>query len=409
MISLVVVSHSRPLAEAALDLAQEMVNGDPRPQVRIAAGLGGGSVGTDAVAIAGALQEVDAHDGVLVLVDLGSAVLSAELALDLVDPSLAERVVISPAPLLEGLVAGLVTAAGGASLERVDAEARAALNGKIAHLGEGRIEHPGSTTGQRQDSAGSPVVDFRFVLTGPHGLHARPAAALARAMAAFDATVLVHNATSGGTPAPAASISQLAMLGLSRGDELYATFEGPDAVRARDALAALATAEFGEANQAERLSRARTLVASTISSLPATGVTASVLAAVAQMVQDPALTKRMTALLAEGATAADAAHRAHAELAQRFTRLNNRYLALRAQDVRAIDALVQRALSDEPLLQDIEPGVLVVNELDVVTAARIDPELTPEVLVVAPGDQAHGAIVARERGIKVTTGYQRTN
>ena len=82
-----------------------------------------------------AIERVDGPAGVVVLMDLGSAVLSAELALDLLDdPTARDRVMLSPAPLVEGLVVAAVAAAGGASRAEVAAEARGALMGKAAHL-----------------------------------------------------------------------------------------------------------------------------------------------------------------------------------------------------------------------------------------------------------------------------------
>ena len=113
MISLVVVSHSRGLARAAVELAREMVDG-AGPHLEVAAGLDEGTSGTDATAVAEALTRADeaaAGDGVLVLVDLGSAVLSAEMALELVEPEVAGRVLVSSAPLVEGLVAATAAAA----------------------------------------------------------------------------------------------------------------------------------------------------------------------------------------------------------------------------------------------------------------------------------------------------------
>ena len=92
MIGVVVVSHSPRLARAAIELANEMVRGDA-PNVAIAAGVYDGSFGTDATRIAEAIAEVASPDGVLVLVDLGSAVLSAGLALELIDlPEIEVRV-----------------------------------------------------------------------------------------------------------------------------------------------------------------------------------------------------------------------------------------------------------------------------------------------------------------------------
>src|SRR2546423_11513109 len=126
MVGIVVVSHSRSLALAAVALAAEMVHGREVP-IEIAAGLDETTFGTDATQIVDAVQRADRGDGVVVLMDLGSAVLSAELALDLLDEAARERVVLCPAPLVEGLVVAAVAAASGAGRDEVAAEAVAAL------------------------------------------------------------------------------------------------------------------------------------------------------------------------------------------------------------------------------------------------------------------------------------------
>lgn len=103
MIALVVVCHSRALAHAARDLALEMAPADHRPVVEVAAGLDDGRTGTDASAIQQAVVRADdanGGDGVLVLLDLGSAVLSAEMAVEMLEPGLAARVGLTPAPLI---------------------------------------------------------------------------------------------------------------------------------------------------------------------------------------------------------------------------------------------------------------------------------------------------------------------
>jgi PTS hybrid protein len=132
-VGLVVVSHSRALADAAVVLARGMLPGRELA-VEVAAGDVDGGLGTDAVAIADAMTAADSGDGVVVLMDLGSAVLSAETALDLLDHDVRERVVLSPAPLVEGLVGAVVTAAAGAARAQVAAEALRGLAPKQAHL-----------------------------------------------------------------------------------------------------------------------------------------------------------------------------------------------------------------------------------------------------------------------------------
>jgi phosphocarrier protein FPr len=132
-VGLVVVSHSRPLAEAAVTLARQMLPGSDLA-VEVAAGTDDGGLGTDAVAISAAITAADTGDGVVVLMDLGSAVMSAETALELLDDDVRSRVLLSPAPLVEGLIGAVVVAAGGADRDRVNAEALRGLAPKQAHL-----------------------------------------------------------------------------------------------------------------------------------------------------------------------------------------------------------------------------------------------------------------------------------
>jgi phosphoenolpyruvate---glycerone phosphotransferase subunit DhaM len=144
-VGIVVVSHSRPLAEAAVTLARQMLPGRDLA-VEVAAGTADGGLGTDATAIADAVTGADSGDGVVVLMDLGSAVLSAELALELLDDQVRDRVVLSPGPLVEGLVGAAVTAAGGAGREQVAAEALRGLLPKQVHLsGPGPAEGAAGT------------------------------------------------------------------------------------------------------------------------------------------------------------------------------------------------------------------------------------------------------------------------
>jgi phosphocarrier protein FPr len=133
-VGLVVVSHSRPLAEAAVALARQMLPGTDMA-IQIAAGTDDGGLGTDAVAISEAMTAADTGAGVVVLMDLGSAVLSAETALELLDDDARERVLLSAGPLVEGLIGAAVVAAGGADRDRVAAEALRGLAPKQAHLG----------------------------------------------------------------------------------------------------------------------------------------------------------------------------------------------------------------------------------------------------------------------------------
>src|SRR5512144_2121989 len=105
MVGLVIVSHSRALADALVGLLRQVASADL--SIAIAAGIGEDrrEFGTDAVEITEAIQSVYTEAGVVVLMDLGSAVLSANMALELLPSEMAEKIGFCGAPLVEGAIA----------------------------------------------------------------------------------------------------------------------------------------------------------------------------------------------------------------------------------------------------------------------------------------------------------------
>ena len=128
LVGLVVVSHSRRLAEGVVELAGQMAG----PDVRLIAvgGAADGTLGTDADAIAVAIVTADGGAGVVVLCDLGSAILATETALELLGPEVASRVRVSGGPIVEGTIVAAVQASIGQDLDdvRLAAEAAAQLD-----------------------------------------------------------------------------------------------------------------------------------------------------------------------------------------------------------------------------------------------------------------------------------------
>lgn len=117
LVGIVVVSHSAKVAEGIVEFAAQMAG----PHVRLL-GIGGtpeGDIGTDADGIARAIRSADAGVGVLVIGDLGSAILATEAALETLDPELQARVRLSGGPIVEGAVIASVQASIGESLEDV--------------------------------------------------------------------------------------------------------------------------------------------------------------------------------------------------------------------------------------------------------------------------------------------------
>ncbi|HTI15432.1 MAG TPA: dihydroxyacetone kinase phosphoryl donor subunit DhaM [Dictyobacter sp.] len=116
-VGIVIVSHSARLAEGVVELAGQMAQGDIA--LLAAGGTDDGSLGTSIDKVTAALQQATGPDGTLVLVDLGSAVMITEMALEMLDEPVRQRIRISSAPLVEGAVLAAVEAASGSNLDEV--------------------------------------------------------------------------------------------------------------------------------------------------------------------------------------------------------------------------------------------------------------------------------------------------
>jgi len=129
VIGIVLVSHSEALAQGLAELAGQVAGEDVR--IRPAGGTGDGGLGTDPDRIAAAIRDADTGSGVLVLVDIGSAVLSVRALLagddlDGIDVRMAD------APLVEGAISASVMATTGADLAAAVAAAEEARDvGKL--------------------------------------------------------------------------------------------------------------------------------------------------------------------------------------------------------------------------------------------------------------------------------------
>jgi phosphoenolpyruvate-protein phosphotransferase/dihydroxyacetone kinase phosphotransfer subunit len=446
LVGIVVVSHSRALARAAVALASEMLHGRPVP-IAVAAGLDEVTLGTDAVRIKEAIEEVDSPAGVVVLMDLGSAVLSAELALDLIDdPQVRERVVLSAAPLIEGLVVAAVAAAGGAGRKEVAAEAHSALMGKDAQLSKPEDKSPPTPV------AGESVdVVAVFTVANRHGLHARPAARLVSEMRDLDASVGLRNLTTGTGPVPAASLSRVATLAALHGHQVEISASGPQAREAIDHLLALAARNFDEplddAPTPVQVQNAGPLPASPgirigpvrMLRSPAApdhrGPTGTPTAEWRRVVEAVAAVRREIEriravaarevgpqeaqifdahlmLLGDAEVLADIKHRVNsgadavaawvdalAVVEKQWSELPDSYLRARAEDVRAVATQVLAALTGAPAVAMSGSGILIAKELTPAQAAELDLDAVQGIVLAYGSPSAHAAIIARSRGI----------
>lgn len=230
-IALLLVSHSAQLADGVKDLASQMA---PGVLIYTVGGRSDGGLGTDFDRTLSTLEEAGSRaDGVVVLADIGSAVLTVGTVLDFAEEPLAARTRLADAPFVEGTVAAAVTAHGGGELGEVFRSA----------------EHAGSTFAPRgdtdvvrdrqEDHMPGVKTPQQVEVCNPLGLHARPAAVLSRLASGFDAEVTISGVN-------AASVLELMKLGAVAGQKLEVAAEGAQADEAITAVVAAIEGGFGE-------------------------------------------------------------------------------------------------------------------------------------------------------------------
>ena len=117
MVGIVIVSHSENIARGVVELCRQMA---PEVAMEAAGGLPGGEIGTDFERIYAAVEAVKSEDGVAILFDMGSALMTTEMVMEQFTDF---PVKLVNAPIVEGAVVASVTAAGGATLDEVLEEA----------------------------------------------------------------------------------------------------------------------------------------------------------------------------------------------------------------------------------------------------------------------------------------------
>ena len=449
MTGIVVVSHSRALADAAVALASEMVHGS-KVRITVAAGLDATTFGTDATAIVDAITAADDGKGVVLLMDLGSAVLSAEMALDMVDPEVRERAVLCPAPLVEGLVVAAVAAAGGAGPAEVAAEAVGSLAAKQSHVG-------GPTEDESTESpnvSGPGVESAVMKITNRHGLHARPAARLVQEARLYDARIELRNLDTGAGPAPATSLSRVATLGALAGHRVEVTATGSQAREAVDHVVALAARRFDEPEPVDEPTpppavrvngaplpaspgiaigrvltigavdvdvadeptgdadaewrRIRAAVAEVrreiqrvraVAARQAGEEDARIFDAHLMLIDDADLLGDVHERIRRGSPAARSWLDAVSEVECELANVADPYLRARAADVRDVGQQVARVLVGAPALSIEGEGVLVADDLTPAQVAELDADRVRGLVLASGSPTGHSAILARSRAI----------
>jgi len=237
-VGIVFVSHSVLLAEGAVALAGQMA-----PSVRLiaAGGTDDDGIGTSFAKVMAGVGEADSGAGVVVISDLGSALLTAETVLDMLSDDERARVRVVDVPYVEGGIAASVAAETGAELAEVVAAAESARAAWPA--GEQATEQAAAPVAADAPPAASAApggpYEREVLVRNPQGLHARPAADFVKLASTFPVKVTVNGKD-------AKSLLGVMSLGLTAGSTARIASEDPAGPEAVDALVALVETGFGE-------------------------------------------------------------------------------------------------------------------------------------------------------------------
>ncbi|MEH2092508.1 phosphoenolpyruvate--protein phosphotransferase [Nostoc sp.] len=465
-IAIVIVSHSKQLALGVRELAAQMVQG--QVSIAVAAGIEDpeNPLGTDPIQVYEAIASVFSDDGVLVLMDLGSALLSAEMAIEFLPEAQQQKVYLCEAPLVEGAIAAVVAAAAGRDIHQVMAEARGALLAKATQLGVSPLSVV--TDNIEAINPEFPTKEIRLIVSNRLGLHARPAAQFVGTAARFQSQILVQNLTRNTGLVRGDSINQVTTLGVRQGHELVINATGSDADEALAALQALFANNFGEDNLALNSPPAFHHQVTPATHGELSGIAASAGVAIARVVhyqpthititeyhvddpesewqrvqaaihtarqeiqavfsqaslqigdteaaifdaqllflEDPVLLEAAYGRISDHHINAEAAWQAVVdEVATSYRTLEDSYLQERVDDVVDVGQRVLRLLAGNlpANLHFDEPAILVATDLTPSDTARLDPTKVLGICTTSGSATSHSAIIARTLGIPAVLG-----
>lgn len=461
MTGIVLVSHSRAVARAVAEFVQHVVPDEEIP-VAYAGGVSGSDegLGTDPTDIMNAIESVFSPDGVIVFVDIGSAILSTDMAMELLGDRFTDRVVVSSAPMIEGAVSAAVQAAAGLSLTEIRDEVLGALASKQQQLGESDSE-PADLIRAQDDHDRPSSIKRVFVINLLNGLHARPAARIVRTVGRYDCTVTVSNLSNTKGPVSGRSLNQLSTLEVAKGHEVLVVASGTDAAAVLEAIGRLVEENFGEGedlpprrtrkqrdgtvclsdgialgrawvldevdleiperlveNSDAEVSRFRKAVETAKRRIAGhagmvgnrtNAPEAEIFEAHLVLLEDPDLIEATVDSIVENSWGAEYAwSRSVRVVLQRYESLEDAYLQVRATDVTDIGIQVLGALGVGPTAAAPEfegPIVVVARELTPSQTVSLDLTHVCGLVTETGGPTSHTAILARALGIPAVGGY----
>ena len=467
-VGIVLVSHSAKLAEAVVELAKQMTQ-EPAP-IAIAAGIDDpeNPFGTDVIKVQEAIESVYSDAGVLVLMDLGSAVMSTEMALEFLSSTQRSHVKICTAPLVEGAISAIVQASLGVNIQQVIAEANAALTVKISQINVDEIlpdkNLENSNNIEKEDSSKT----IKTIVQNKLGIHARPAAKLVAIANQFPSEITLQNLTKNTQVINAKSINQVITLAVKQGHEVAITATGNDADLALTKIQELITNNFGEAEVIVKtkaktsttpdannklmgtpassgiafgkvvhyqptipevedysvedpevewqylqliLATAKKEIQGIIDSLSNKSTTNNTQTDILQTqllyIEDPTLLEQVHQLICQQNHCAAAAWKKAIEaMINTYQELEDPYLQARAIDVKDVGGRVLEVLTggSSRTLNLSQPGILVTADLTPSLALQLKPNLVLGICTSAGSVTAHSTLIANTLGIPMVVG-----
>ena len=460
MVGIVIVSHSAKLAAGVEELARQVTQ--TPVSIAIAAGIDDpeNPFGTDALQIHTAIASVYSEAGVVVLMDLGSAVMNAEMALEFLTEEERGNIKLCEAPLVEGAIAAVVEASSNAPLERVVDSARNALIGKISQLVDvvkesSLVENLNNITDNKADSKQK----IKLVVSHEHGLHLRPAAQLVITANRFPAVITLQNLTTKSQIVSAKSVNQVMLLGVRQGHEIEIAAEGEGANLALQALRELIENQLEEPSVSSPSPVSPTSSSSSLVGVPASpgiaiapvilyqpsipevstekadnpqlewqklqqaidkaiaelenrvhresDTSASIFTAHLLYLQDTELINQTRSLIfEENFTAAAAWKKVIEDSIASYQALSDTYLQARAADVKDVGMQVLHLLMgvDTQPITLPQAGILVTIDLTVSQVAQINPEQVLGICTAEGTATSHSALIANQLGIPMVVG-----
>lgn len=235
MVNLIFVSHSNELAEATSKYIKEITKSKNSIAFCGGVGVDKKEFGTDPIDILNIIEEVYSEDGVIIFCDMGSALISSQLAISMLDENKQPNVKITSAPFVEGGIIASIQASLNKKINDIILESLESLSSKKSYVEyEGYLQNSQNDNG-KNERVENLLKDYKkreYKITLNNGFHSRPVFQLINIVTNSKSSVYIANKTKNKGPIQADNITKITLLNMEYNDtmEVYAKGEDTDEV-----------------------------------------------------------------------------------------------------------------------------------------------------------------------------------